>query len=218
MAEKDDAEALVNVLSQSTWLGVVLAKAYLALTEGADEETVARQLYSSGSFTLRKARELTPKIKADGFGSLIPIRERTGSSENPITKLFPAAVTEQIFLSNVDSLRDSKPTIDYEDQRFAGHTLVDFNLKEGQIDLPINVKNAGTRFENAQQLVGIDPNDCIPIPAYKAYDAIEKVPNLLYAISVDYSLIETIKTSLLSLFEAEESIVWKFLILAQAPG
>jgi hypothetical protein len=211
MAEVDNARALVSVLGGSSWLGVVLAKAYLKLMEGLDEEAIARQLYSSGSFTLKKARELIPMLKADGFSSLIPKREKTGSAENPITKLFPAAITEQLFLTKVDSLREQRPTVDYEDKRFAGHTLVDFDLKEGQSEVPINVKNAGTRFENAQQLVGINPNDCIPIPAYKAYDAIEKAPNLLYAISVDYSLIETIKTSLVPQFEAEESITWQFL-------
>ena len=73
------------------------------------------------------------------------------------------------------------------------------------------MKNAGTRFENAASLVGIDPDDCIPIPVYKAYGAIEKEPNLLYAICIDYSLISKIERGLLTLFSAEEASVWRML-------
>jgi len=108
--------------------------------------------------------------------------QNTGSAENPITKMFPAAVTERQFLDQLVGLREARAGVDYRDERFTGHTLVDFTILEGEFELPINVKNAGTRFENAASLVGIDPDDCIPIPAHKAYDAIEKEPNLLYAI------------------------------------
>ena len=125
--------------------------------------------------------------------------------------MFPAAITEQRFLEQVDALRTERGTVDYEDDRESGHTLVDFTLTECNQSLPINVKNAGTRFENAKQLVGLEPDDCIPIPVYKAYDAIEKVPNLLYAVAVDYGLVDSINTHLVPLFDEHETIVWRIL-------
>jgi hypothetical protein len=42
----------------------------------------------------------------------------------------------------LDRLRASRPNIDYRDERFSGHTLVDFTLIEIDLELPINVKNA----------------------------------------------------------------------------
>ncbi len=123
----------------------------------------------------------------------------------------PAAITEQRFLSEIDSLRINRKTIDYVDDRYSGHTLTDFSLKEDDFVLPVNVKNAGTRFENAQRLVGLEPNGCIPIPVYKAYDAIEKEPNLIYAISVDYSLFEKIRKYLIPNFDENEKMTWEIL-------
>ena len=73
------------------------------------------------------------------------------------------------------------------------------------------MKNAGTRFERAAQLVGLDPNDCIPIPAYKAHHAIESLPNLLYVVAVDYTLLPALSRFLPSVFSAEESIAWELL-------
>lgn len=211
MAQEKIAQALIGVLEGSRWIGVNLARAFLDKLAGVDDEIIARNLYKSGCFTLTKAREIVPLIKTSGFLQFIPPRKKLGSAENPITKLFPAAITEQRFLTEFDALRKVRPTVDYEDDRFSGHTLVDFTLTENGLELPINVKNAGTRFENAKQLVGIDPDDCVPIPVYKAYDALEKEPNLLYAISVDYSLIEAINSFLIPLFDDSEKITWDIL-------
>ena len=150
-------------------------------------------------------------LTGSGFLSHAKSRTKTGSAENPITKLFPAAITEQRFLEQVDFLRAKRGSVNYEDDRESGHTLVDFTLTEDDLRLPVNVKNAGTRFESAQKLVGLAPNDCIPIPVYKAYDAIEKEPNLLYAVAVDYGLMDSINTHLLPLFDENETIVWRVL-------
>lgn len=205
------AESLTSVLKGSRWVGVNLAQAYLNKIKGEDDETNARSLYESGPMTLRRAREVIPKIDTTGFLNFIPKRERLGSAENPITKLFPAAITEQRFLSEIDLLCEKRNSVNYDDDRFTGHTLVDFTLKEGSLELPVNVKNAGTKFEKAKQLVGLDPEDCIPIPVYKAYNALEKEPNLVYAISVDYSLIKIITSSLLPHFDKSEKITWDIL-------
>jgi hypothetical protein len=104
-----------------------------------------------------------------------------------------------------------RASVTYRDDRFGSHSLLDFTIVDDDFELPINVKNAGTRFENAAMLVGLDPDDCIPIPAYKAYDAIEKAPNLLYAISVDYALLGKIESQLLTRLSQAEAHVWRVL-------
>jgi len=211
MAEDIIAESLLKVLKGSRWIGVNLAQAYLDQIKGVEKDTIARYLYESGCMTFARAKEILPRIQSSGFIQFIPSRKKLGSAENPITKLFPAAITEQSFLIEIDSLRAKRPTLDYEDDRFSGHTLVDFTITEEELRLPVNVKNAGTRFENAKQLVGLDPDDCVPIPVYKAYNAIEKEPNLVYSISVDYSLIETINQTLIPQFNEEEKRTWNLL-------
>lgn len=211
MEEIKIAESLVRVLGDSRWLGVQLAQAYLDLADNKDLKDIARQIYQSGCITLTKAKEVLPIMAKSGFVKFIPPRKKLGSAENPITKLFPAAVTEQRFLMEIDCLQGKRNSVDYDDDRFSGHTLTDFTLNENDLRLPVNVKNAGTRFENAKQLVGLDPDDCIPIPVYKAYDAIEKEPNLVYSISVDYSLIEKISSNLIPNFDESERITWDIL-------
>lgn len=211
MSELDIARSLLSVLPGSRWIGVHLAQAFVDYYNGVADEDIARVLYQSGSVTLSKARQFVSEMQDSGFLQHIPPRKKLGSAENPITKMFPAAITEQRFLLAIDTLRSKRKTVDYEDARFSGHTLVDFTLKEGQFDLPVNVKNAGTRFENALSLVGIAPDDCVPIPVYKAFDAVEKEPNLLYSISVDYSLVETIHSALIPLFDKDEKATWEIL-------
>lgn len=210
--ELEAAQAIVTVLPDSRWVGSGLAQAYLWSINGdRDAEQISRHLYNLNCYSLTKAKELAPTLAKGGFLGHIKVRTKTGSAENPITKMFPAAITEERFLDQVDALRAKRATVDYEDDRASGHTLVDFTLTEGDLRLPINVKNAGTRFENAKQLVGLEPNDCIPIPVYKAYDAIEKEPNLIYAVAVDYGLIDSINTHLIPLFDDNEAIVWRIL-------
>lgn len=212
--ELKQARAIVEVMKNSTWQGFALAEAYIAAldAQSKDEQAaIARKLYETGSYSLKKSNEIVPTLKDKGFIQLLKNRERTDSAANPITKLFPAAITEQRFVDELDKLREKRTSIDYGDERESGHTLVDFSITEGELCLPVNVKNAGTRFENAMQLVAIEPNDCIPIPAYKAHDAIEKEPNLLYAVAVDYTLLVKIKAHLLPLFNEREEVVWEIL-------
>jgi hypothetical protein len=168
-------------------------------------------MYDRGFGTLTKCRATVPEIRKGGFLRLLTPRPRTGSAENPITKMFPAAITEQRFLEALDTLCAKVSGLSYDDERESGHTLVDFRLRQGVAELPINVKNAGTRFESASALVGLDPNDCIPIPAYKAHNAIEAEPSLIYAVSVDYELVGKLKEVMPTLFERKEIIVWDLL-------
>lgn len=205
------AEHVASILGDSRWVGAQIAKAQVALRAGADKESTARALYESSSLTLTRSREIVDGLRDAEYEFYLEPRKKTGSAENPITKLFPAAVTERQFLDQLEKLRKVRSSIDYRDERFTGHTLVDFTILEEGSELPINVKNAGTRFENAASLVGIDPDDCIPIPAYKAYDAIEKEPNLIYAICIDYTLSSKIERGLLTRFSREEASVWSVL-------
>jgi hypothetical protein len=205
------ADSVVKILSDSRWIGTCLAQAQVELKNGRNADDVSRNLYEKSSLTLTKSKEIVHLLKNKEFITLLEPRKKTGSAENPVTKLFPAAITERQFLDELDNLREKRKTIDYKDERFQGHTLVDFTITENELELPINVKNAGTRFENAAQLVGLDPNDCIPIPAYKAYNAVEKEPNLLYAISIDYTLIGKIENYLLTEFNKDEACVWRLL-------
>jgi DNA (cytosine-5)-methyltransferase 1 len=213
--EKITAQAVLEVIGDSRWEAVAFAKAYLDVTtQGVDDEAAARSLCDKGVRTLKTSREIIPVARKHGFLQLLQPREKTGSAENPITKLFPACITEQRFLEHLDDLKAQRAGLDYREDRGSGHSLRDFTLWENDVELPINVKNAGTRFEHAAQLVGLDPEDCMPIPAYKAHAALESggsTPNLLYVISVDYDLIKLLDSALPKLFSHEEAIVWDLL-------
>ena len=63
----------------------------------------------------------------------------------------------------------------------------DFAVQQGGLELPINVKTASTMFRKAKEVVGLDPSDCIPIPAYKAVGVSERVPDLVYVDLIDFS-------------------------------
>lgn len=206
------AHALIQVIGQSRWEAVTLAHGYTALKKGEDPDDVARMMYERGPFTLTKSKQqLVPAMQSKGFLHLLQARKKTGSAENPVTKFFPATVTEQRFLESLRRLAKRATNVKHEDERETRHSLVDFAVVQQSNRLPINVKNAGTRFEEALKFVGLEPDDCVPIPAYKAHGALEKEPNLLYAVSVDYKLVKRLERSLTNLFSPEEAIVWRLL-------
>jgi len=216
LARKDQegveaATALAEVFENSPWEAVAVAHGYLRLLKGESEDAAARASYEMGAATLTASRQLLKRAVKDGFLAVLQRRDRTGSAENPVTKLFPAAITEQRFLELIDDLCTTRQGLSYSDDRQAGHSLTDFTLREGELELPVNVKNAGTRFEKAAELVGLDPNDSIPIPAYKAYGAVEKLGPLIYVISVDYLLIGLLNDLLPQLFDEREKIAWSLL-------
>lgn len=209
------AQAIKEVIGNSRWEGVAFAEAFLAISSlGADNEEAARIVFQKGARSLKASREIIPLARKDGLLQLLQHREKTGSAENPITKLFPAYITEQRFLEFLDALMAQRDGLSYREDRGTEHSLRDFTIMEGDVELPINVKNAGTRFENANQLVGLEPDDCIPIPAYKAHAALDSsgfTPNFLYVISVDYDLIKLLDVTLPKLFSDDEAIVWDLL-------
>jgi hypothetical protein len=213
MPDYDDeqaARALIEVVGATPWEAVAVAKGYIALLENKSDEEAARVIYEQDQQTLKKSREIVRELKTKGFLACLRPREKIGSAENPITKLFPAAITERRFIELLDQLCDTRPGLDCNDDREVRHSLTDFTLTEEKDALPINIKNAGTKFFNAMSLVRLDPDDCIPIPAYKAYGAVEKLPSLLYVISVDYLLAQRL-SCLASVFQGNEVITWELL-------
>jgi len=210
--DEEMALALARVLRGSNWEAVALAEAYLALGRTKDNEKVARLAYEGGFRSLKASREAVMALR-DGKSlvSFLAPRTKVGSAENVITKLFPATITEQRFSELLDDLATSCVGLRYIDDRATGHLLSDFTLVQGNETLPVNVKTAGTKFEQAEKLVGLDPDDCVPIPAYKAYAAIDSTPNLIYAVSVDYDMLGRLDSLLPEVFSDEERIVWDLL-------
>lgn len=210
-SDLDAARALTRVIGESRWEAVALAHAILALSGGADEQEASRVARERGVPTLRESRQLLGRFRQEGFLALLTPRRRLGSAENPVTKLFPAAVTEERFLELAVNLCERRATIDCRDVRETGHSLVDFTIQNGQAALPVNVKTASTPFEKASELVGLDPDDCVPIPVYKASAAIETLPSLVYVVSVDFTLVAELDDLLPRLFTTDERIVWDLL-------
>jgi hypothetical protein len=210
-AGEEAAQALVSVIGESRWWVVALAHGYLALQRGETETQAARVIYGRGDSTLTSAREAVAAMAKSGFLSQLPARQRTGSAQNPVTKLFPATITEQRFLELGDEVTAARKQVTFSDEREVRHGLADFTLTEGDAELPINIKNAGTAFMRAKQLVGLEPEDCIPIPAYKANAAVARHPNLVYVVSADYDLIGKLNQLLPTLLSGEEAIVWQML-------
>jgi hypothetical protein len=83
---------------------------------------------------------------------------------------------------------DGYSVVDYHE---AGENR-DYGLQKDGLELPINVKVASTLFRNAQTVVGLAPEDCVPISAYKALGASERVPGLVYVDLVDFTLREKV--------------------------
>ncbi|MBU0608415.1 MAG: hypothetical protein KKI08_11055 [Armatimonadetes bacterium] len=210
MKAEDCATALNEVLGDCRWEAAALAAGYCVLDAQGDPEIAARTIYDRCNHTLSKSRDLVQQMQCGSFEELLKPREKRGSAENPITKMFPAAITERRFLDLLDDLHAARPSVTYTDDRGA-RGLSDFTLVEGGDEVPINIKNAGTRFQHSLQLVGLEPDDCIPIPAYKAHDAVAKTPNLLYAVAADYELMGRLDEALPSLFTPSEVTVWRVL-------
>jgi hypothetical protein len=210
-SDLDAAKALTTVVGESRWEAVALAHGFLALAEGRSGEEAARVARERGVPSLKEARELLAKARAHGFLAALKPRKKVGSAENPVTKLFPAAVIEERFLELAGELCERCTGLSCQDERETGHSLVDFTIMNHTQNLPINVKTASTAFEKARDLVGLEPDDCIPIPVYKASGALETLPNLLYVVSVDFTLVPTLDRLLPELFSAAERIVWDLL-------
>lgn len=203
-------DALLRTIPNSRWEAVVIAKGIRSFQDGVGEDQAARIMKEQGGMTLIKARGILQNNSRNGFRASLAPRERLGSAQNPITKLFPATIIETRFQEILDALMPRRPGMSYRDDRNSG-SLTDFFIDEGQRFLPINVKTAGTRFYRASELVGLDPDDCLPIPAYKANAAVEQYENLLYVISADYDLLGKLGDRMPGILNEDELITWAML-------
>lgn len=210
MPYSDDqaARAVLEVIGNSRWEAVGVAHGFAASQNGATKEDAARAIFRHGSQSLRKSREIVENFSKSGYLAQLTKREDRGAAADVVPKLFPGRVTEERFLELLDELKTRRKGLAYVDHRGTEHGLDDFTLTEGELELPINVKVASTQFRRAAELVKLDPDDTIPIPAYKAHAAVEKYPNLLYAVSVDYALIGVLGSELPKSLSGSETIVW----------
>lgn len=219
MPESDHelASALIDVLGTSRWEAVALSRGFRALNAGTDPATAARLVYENSNLTLKRSREIVAEMPIKGLRAFFAPRRRTGSAENPVTKLLPATVTEARFAELLDGLSDQGHALSYEDHREA-RSLVDFSLRDTHTgcSIPINVKNAGTPFEQAERLVGLRTDDCVPIPAYKAHGALDNTPNLLYVVCVDFKLKADLDAFLPTVLTPPQQLAWK--VLGQFTG
>lgn len=98
-----------------------------------------------------------------------------------------------------------EPRFRIEDYHRKGENR-DFGVQESGLELPINVKAATTLFRNAA-MFGLEPLDCIPISSYKALNALNKVPDLVYVDLVDFTLREKVD-GVMEGFDGPLGILW----------
>lgn len=205
------AQALINLLADVRWEGVALAAGLLAKKGGAGSAQVAAAIHKYDRHTKKEALRLaTEDLGRLPLEDILARREKLSSAANPITKLFPGFIAEERFRELLAPLKKSIPGIEVVDVR-AKRSLADFRLEQGGLYLPINVKVASTLFRMAAELVGLPPDDCLPIPAYKAINAAKAEPHLVYAITVDYALLAKIDGLLAGRLSPDEKLVWELL-------
>ena len=138
-SDLDAAKALISVVGESRWEAVALAHAWLALAEGGSEDGAARVARERGVPSLKEGRELLSRARAEGFLAVLKPRKKVGSAENPVTKLFPAAVTEERFLELAGDLCERCPGLSCQDERETGHSgssgfsVGDFSVHPGSV-------------------------------------------------------------------------------------
>jgi len=142
----------------------------------------------------------TPAIAA------VVVQESLRTPSQGFRNLITGRIAEMVFRSKHLACLEEKGFI-IRDLHEAGENR-DFVVERDGKELPINVKTASTEFRNAKQVVGLQPEDCIPISAYKAIGASERVPDLVYADLVDFTLREKVDNYMDGL-KGDESILWQ---------
>jgi hypothetical protein len=113
-----------------------------------------------------------------------------GGRSQAFQNLVVGTIAERVFRERYLAPLEAKgfTVVDYHEK---GENR-DYALQRDGGELPINVKVASTKFREAKAVVGLDPDDCIPISAYKAIGASERVPELVYVDLVDFTLREKV--------------------------
>ncbi len=150
--------------------------------------------------TIRQAAFLAPHEPCLGS----PRERRNAAFEN----LVVGTIAERVF--GDDHLTPlSRHGFEIADYHEAGENR-DFGVRSNGVELPINVKVASTLFREARRVVDLDPEDCIPLGAYKAIGASERVRDLVYVFLVDFGLRERVDAFMDDLDE-DLSIGWHLL-------
>ena len=118
-------------------------------------------------------------------GGTLAAHEARNNPSQAFQNLIVGRIAEVVFREeHLQPLEEAGFSIDDLHERGENR---DFAVRKDGLELPINVKTASTIFRKAKEIVGLEPNDCIPIPAYKAVAVSERVPDLVYVDLVDFS-------------------------------
>lgn len=171
----------------------------------------AQQLYEAlGQLGIGESWEIARTIRRAAFLApsepclKSPREKRNAAFEN----LVVGTLAERAFRdSHLRPLR--RHGFEIADYHYAGENR-DFGVRRDGVELPINVKVASTLYREARRDVGLDPEDCIPLGAYKAIGASERVSGLVYVFLVDFGLRERVDAFMDSL-DGDLAIGWDLL-------
>jgi len=153
---------------------------------------------------------IADKIREDAFIApdepclSSPRERRNAAFEN----LVVGTLAERVFRDQHLALLEPDG-FNIEDYHESGENR-DFGVQKGGLELPINVKVASTMFREARRVVDLDPEDCIPLGAYKAIGASERVREMVYVFLVDFHLRERVDAFMEGLDE-DLAIGWDLL-------
>lgn len=139
---------------------------------------------------------------------LPPLPDPRPSRNQAFQNLVVGTLTERVFRDRHLAVLQAEG-FDVVDYHEAGENR-DFGVQRDGLELPINVKVASTIFRNALAVVGLDPEDCIPISAYKAIGASERVHDLVYVDLVDFALRERVD-AVMDALEGSLAVGWHLL-------
>jgi hypothetical protein len=141
--------------------------------------------------------------------------EPAGGRSQAFQNLVVGTIAERVF--SEDHLARLEPdgfvVVDYHER---GENR-DYGLQRDGLELPINVKTASTLFRKAWETVGLAPDDCIPISAYKAIGASERVPALVYVDLVNFTFRERVD-DFINALEGDLAVGWHLLSWYRGTG
>lgn len=154
------------------------------------------------------ARTLRQRLASNDEGEPLRGLEKRAKANQAFRNLVVGRIAERIFWER--HLRPlEKDGFEVVDLHEAGENR-DYAVRRDGFELPINVKTASTLFRKAQTVVGLAPEDCIPISAYKAIGSCERVPDLVYVDLVDFTLREKVDAFMDDLAGSPE-VLWELL-------
>ena len=172
-------------------------------------------------------RKWVDKVTGEGFFAWLkkdePSEERVRRAKQGVAQMILATVAEQHFEHQAtEALGEHGFYV--EDDR-VGRTDTDYRVidRARRPLLRINIKFHGTLFREAQEYVGLEPNDCFALAAYKIHGALrrqneERLPYVFLVISVPALPREAIAQRIpddlawlaaISDRTTEEAIVWR---------